>query len=132
MATPGTKFARKQEDAIAALLTHRNVEEAAHAAGMGFRTLCRWLTEPEFQTAYRQARREAFSQSIARLQQASSAAVSTLLKVIVDANSPASSKVRAADCILNHATRGIELEDLEARVNQLERSLQASNTPAGD
>jgi len=30
----GEKFGRKQEDAIAALLTQRNVEEAARAAGM--------------------------------------------------------------------------------------------------
>jgi hypothetical protein len=36
---------------------------------------------PEFNAAYREARREAFGQSIARLQQASSAAVSTLVKL---------------------------------------------------
>jgi hypothetical protein len=34
MAGHGEKFGRKQEDAIAALLTQRNVEEAARAAGM--------------------------------------------------------------------------------------------------
>jgi hypothetical protein len=43
---------------------------------------------PEFKTAYREARRAAFGQSIARLQQASSAAVSTLLKIMVDTNAP--------------------------------------------
>jgi transposase-like protein len=69
MAGHGEKFGRKQEDAIAALLTQRNVEEAARTAGIGARTLLRWLKLPEFQDAYRQARREAFSQSIARLQQ---------------------------------------------------------------
>jgi hypothetical protein len=35
---------------------------------------------------------------------------------MVDANSPASSKVRAADTILAHAEKGIELEDIEAHV----------------
>jgi hypothetical protein len=39
------------------------------AAGVEARTLRRWLKLPEFQTAYRQARREAFRQAIARLQQ---------------------------------------------------------------
>ena len=35
----GSKFGRKKEEAIAALLTQRNVEEAARAAGIGTRTL---------------------------------------------------------------------------------------------
>jgi hypothetical protein len=83
---------------------------------------------PEFQAAYRQARREAFSQSIARLQQASSAAVSTLLKVMVDPNTPASSRVRAADCVLGHAAKAIEIEDLEVRVTQLEQAAEGSKS----
>ena len=81
MVGPGSKFTRKKEEAIAALLTQRNVEEAARAIGIGAQTMLRWLKVPEFQKAYRDARRDAFSQSIARLQQASGAAVSTLLKV---------------------------------------------------
>ena len=82
---------------------------------------------PEFQAAYRQARREAFGQSIARLQQGSSAAATTLLKVMVDSNTPASTKVRAADSVLNHSTKAIEIEDILARVSELERTLGASN-----
>jgi hypothetical protein len=118
----GAKFGRKQEEAIAALLTHRSVEEAARGAGIGTKTLLRWLKVPEFQNAYREARREAFGQAVARLQQASSAAVSTLLKIMVDTNVPASSRVRAADCVLEHTAKAIELEDLEARVSELEHT----------
>ena len=58
---------------------------------------------PEFATAYREARRQAFGQSIARLQQASTAAVSTLLTVMIDPGSPASVRVRAPDSVLGHA-----------------------------
>ena len=123
MARSGVKFGRKMEDAIAALLSQRNVDEAARTAGIGTRTLLRWMKEPEFQTAYREARRAAFGQSVARLQQASSAAVSTLLKVMVDANAPASTRVRAADSVLDHAAKAIEIEDIEFRVTELERSL---------
>jgi hypothetical protein len=82
---------------------------------------------PEFQTAYRQARREAFGQATARLQQASGAAVSTLLKVMVDQSTPASTKVRAADCVLDRAGKAIEIEDIEARLSELERAAEASN-----
>ena len=118
----GAKFGRKQEAAIAALLTQRNLEEAAKSIDVSPKTLLRWLKVPEFAAAYRQARRDAFSQSIARLQQASSAAVSTLLKVMIDPNSPSSSKVRAAECVMNHTIKAIEIEDIEARVAVLEAS----------
>jgi transposase-like protein len=73
-----------QEEAIAALLSQRNVEEAARAIGINPNTLLRWLKLPEFQTAYREARRLAFGQAIAPLQQATSAAATTLLKTMVD------------------------------------------------
>ena len=85
------------------------------AAGIGVRTLLRWLKLPEFQSAYRQARRDAFGQAIARLQQGTSAAATTLLKVMIDPGAPASVRVRAADSVLNHATKAIEIEDIEAR-----------------
>jgi hypothetical protein len=124
MAGHGSKFGRKKEEAIAALLTQRNIEEAARAAGIGKQTLIRWLKLPEFQTAYREARRAAVSQSNARLQQASSAAVSTLLKIMVDASAPASARVRAADRILERAKQGIENEDIEVRVAALEQAAE--------
>jgi hypothetical protein len=94
--------------------------------GIGLRTLYRWQNEPEFDAAYRAARRAAFSQSVARLQQASGAAVSTLLKVMVDAKTPPSTKVRASECVLNHAAKAIEIEDIEVRVTELERAAEAS------
>jgi len=122
----GAKFGRKQEEAIVALMTQRNIEEAAKSTGISTQTLIRWLKLPEFDAAYRNARRAAFSQSIARLQQASSAAVSTLLKVMVDPNSPASTRVRAADSILDHSKQAIEIEDVEVRVAALEQAAELS------
>ena len=41
----GAKFSRKMEAAVAALLTHRNYEEAARAVGIGTATLLRWQKE---------------------------------------------------------------------------------------
>src|SRR4051812_36613528 len=117
MAARGSTLGRRQEDAIAALLTQRNIEEAAKAAGIGARTLMRWLKDPGFQKAYREARREAFGQSIARLQQGSAAAATTLLKLLIDTNTPASVRARVADSIFNHAAKAIEIEDIEARVS---------------
>jgi hypothetical protein len=86
------------------------------------------LLLPEFRAAYDQARRDAFSQCTARLQQVSSAAVSTLLKVMVDQNSPAASRVRAADCVLSHSVKAIELDDIETRVTELEQAAEKSKS----
>ena len=126
MAGHGAKFGRKKEEAIAALLSQRNVEEAARVAGIGTRTLLRWMKLPEFEAAYREARRSAFGQSTARLQQASGAAVSTLLKIMVDPTAPASTRLRAADSVLDHGAKSIELEDIEARLSALERATEVS------
>ena len=123
----GQKLGRKQEAAIAALLTHRNVDEAAQAAGVGATTLWRWLKLPEFQAEYRKARHDAFSQAVARLQQGTSAAATTLLKTMIDPGTPASVKVRAAEAIFNHAAKAIEIEDIETRVAALERAAEETN-----
>jgi hypothetical protein len=86
----------------------------------------RWQRQPEFQTAYREARRAAFGQSIAKLHQMSSAAVSTLGKVMVDPGTPASTKVWAAEAIIAHSAKAVEIEDIETRVTELERAAEAS------
>jgi len=130
MAARNSSLERKQEEAIAALLTQRNMEEAAKTVGVASRTLIRWMKIPEFQRAYREARRAAFQQSIARLQQGTSAAATTLIKLLVDPATPASVKARVADSIFNHAAKAIEIEDIEARVAALEQSV-ASDKAGG-
>jgi transposase-like protein len=128
MAGHGEKFGRKKEDAIAALLSQRNIDEAARTAGIGARTLLRWMKDPEFDEAYRKARRLAFGQAVVRLQQASGAAVSTLLKIMVDPLAPHSTRVRAADSVLDHAAKSIEIEDIEVRVSELERAAEQAKS----
>jgi len=117
---------RKQEAAILALLSSRTVEDAARAAEVTPRTLYRWMKEPEFDAAYREAKRAAFGQSIARLHQMASAAVTILGKVMIDPSTPPATKVRAADNILNHTVKAIEHEDTEARLAALERAADIS------
>jgi hypothetical protein len=63
----------------------------------------------------------------ARLQHASGAAVSTLLKVMVDQEAPATSRTRAADSVLRHAANAAELEELESRIQSLEQLAQKNN-----
>jgi hypothetical protein len=118
----GTKFGPKKEKAIAALLSQRNVDEAARTVGVSPATLRRWQKLPEFKAAFLEACRAANSQSTARLQQGTSAAASTLLKIMLDPNAPAATRVRAAAYVLEYAAKAIELEDIEVRVTELERA----------
>jgi hypothetical protein len=113
---------KRQDQFIVALLEHPTLDKAAAALGVSDVTLWRALKTPEFAEAFRRARREAFSQSIARLQHASNAAVGTLLRVMTDREAPAASRVRAADVVLQTALRGMEIEDIEARVTELENA----------
>jgi hypothetical protein len=118
----GEKLGRKKEQAILALVTARNTEEAAKSIGVSTKTLLRWQKLPEFERAYREARMAAFQQSIARLQQASSPAVTTLLKIMVDPAAPLAVKARCAYYILDQTKKAIETEEIEARVTELERA----------
>lgn len=130
MSGHGTKLNRKLEDAVAAMLTQRSVEEAARSVGISTASLMRWQKLPEFQAAFREARRAAYGQAIARLQQGTSAAATTLLKTMIDPSTPASVKVRAAEAIFNHAAKAIEIEDIEARVSELERAAELDKSGA--
>lgn len=115
----------KTDRIVQALLEQPTVEKAALAAGVSEATVWRWLRKPEFRLAFATARRDAFSRSLARLQNASTAAVGTLLRVMVDKDTPAATKVRAADSVLEHAANAFELEDLELRLSRLEAIQEA-------
>jgi hypothetical protein len=121
----GAKFPRKMERAIAVLLLKRNMEEAALEAGVSKKSLQRWKKLPEFQAAYHQAhlqqRAEVRRQSNVLLLQAVVPATVTVVKVMVDPQTPTQSRLRAAGMVLELEEKGFELEDIEARLTRLEK-----------
>jgi hypothetical protein len=46
---------------------------------------------------------------------------------MIDASTPASVRVRAADSVLNHAAKAIEIEEIEARVTALEQAASGTS-----
>jgi hypothetical protein len=125
----GSKLRQKMEQAIVALLSHRSVDEAARAVRISANTLLRWLKEPEFEAAYREARAVAFQQAIARLQEASGAAATTVLRIMLDQIAPATTRLRAAEVVLEMAAKAMGTETIEARVAELEREAIARKRP---
>jgi len=122
----GAKFGQKMEQAVVALLSHRSIEEAAHEVGVTANTLLRWMREPEFQAACREARRTVFSHAIGRLQDAAGAAATTLLKIMLDPNVPAATRLRAAEVVLEQATKAGEIAMFETPADVARKTRERS------
>jgi hypothetical protein len=120
MSGHGQKIGRKQEQAIAALLTCPTIEKAAKSVGLGDATLRRWMKDPGFRTDYREARRQAMEQATAQLQKLGSAAANALRENVEDTEAPHSARVAAARVVFDVAQRGVEIEDLAERIAALE------------
>jgi hypothetical protein len=116
----GQKLSRKQEHTIAALLDCDSIAAAAAQAGIAEGTVYRWLKDAAFEEAYRKARGQVVRHSIIKLQRATGRAVETLVAVMEDEDVTASARVSAAKAVLEMAIKGVELDDLEARITALE------------
>lgn len=116
----------KQERALVALLSSGTLKEAAQACGSSEVTLWRWLQQPEVQARYRTMRRQSVEAAIALLQSGCRAAARVLLEVAEDTTASATARVAAAKTILDQSLSALELGDLAARIEQLEKQ---SNEP---
>ena len=91
--------------------------------GISANTLQRWIKEPEFQAETFEKRvKRLFSHAIGRLQDAAGAAVSSLLRIMMDSSTPAATRLRAIEIVLKQAAKAGEIEDLEGRLTTLERA----------
>jgi hypothetical protein len=116
---------RRQDQAIAALLTQPTLAKAAAECGVGERTLRRWTKEPLFAAAYQEARRQFLEMSLGRLQRASGRAVTRLIRLV---DSPdARVATRAALGVIDRAVKAAELQDVLARLEALELAAKERN-----
>ena len=110
----------RQEEAIAALLTCANVQEAARKVQIGRTTLYRWLKDETFLAAYKEARHQAMSWVPGRIQRLVGKAVHTLEHILDDPEAPAPARVNAARAVLEFTLpgRGSRSEDnyLESQI----------------
>ena len=117
-----------KERAIAALLVSKTITRAAETAGVSSRSIFRWLREDEtFRRALRAARRQALALGTARLQQIALEASDSLGDIIHDAKAASASRVSAIRTALEFAYRAAELEDIEERLADIERTLEEQN-----
>jgi hypothetical protein len=113
----------KQQKALAGLVSQPTLLLAAAQAGVGHRTLCRWLAEDEaFQNEYRKLRSEIVNNVTLQLQKSMNNAVNCLLSVINDPEESSAARVAAAKEILALGYREFEVEILEQKLKALEET----------
>ncbi|WP_396452646.1 hypothetical protein [Actinomadura sp.] len=117
---------------MAALLEHTTVKAAAAACSVHERTLYRWLAEPAFKRAFREARREGFGHSVSLAQRFAPMAITTLAKLANDPKTPPAVRASACMGILKCGREGIELDELVGRVESLEAAAAASADADGE
>lgn len=110
----------QQEEAIPVLLSSPSIPKAAEQTGVSKATLWRWMKEPAFAEAYRQARKEIVEHAISHLQHMSSEAAESLHEVATDQNAPHAARVSAARAMLDMAVTTAHNQELEARIADLE------------
>lgn len=120
----GEKRSRKKELAVLALLTESTMKQAAEKAGISEATIWRWMQEADFKEMYRLAKQQAVGQAIARIQQATTQAVDTLYDVMKNKKAPAMARVMASKTVLDVAFKAVEVEDIQARLEALERDIE--------
>lgn len=86
--------------------------------------MTRYLKNPEFQNALREASNKAIDTAVTRLSGAAGGAVETLVTIQDDKNAPYTVRVSAARAILNNVIKLTELRDLSDRVAAIEAGLE--------
>jgi hypothetical protein len=112
----------KQEQALAALLSHRTIKEAAIAAGISEATMWRYRRDPAFRKRLCQARRELTSDLFLRLQHDAVAAANVLRDIAHDMSASAPARVTASRSIISLAIKGVEVLDHDESIEELEEN----------
>jgi hypothetical protein len=122
MAGHGEKLSRKQEQAIAALLSEPSLAAAAAKVKIGKRTLAEWLLVPGFKAAYQAARQRVLEGAVNRLLAGCDKAMQALERNLT-CGAP-STEVRAALGVLGHALKGMEVTAFAERLAEIEEMLK--------
>ncbi len=121
--TPG------QEAAIVALVRSPTYAAAAKAAGVGERTLRRWMhNDANFRQRLREARAGVFDQAVRAMHLASPKAAGVLDGIAQDAAASQTARVSAARTLIHYSCRGHEMADIDGRPAELEARIDAIRT----
>lgn len=114
----------KQLKLLKAMLICPTFEEAYRQSGIAKKTALKYRNNPAFKQAYRQAKRDAMDLVTTQLQQSAMEAVRVLKDVMTNEDTPPATRVQSARSILDNAYKGIELEDMAERLEEVEAFME--------
>jgi len=118
----GKKFTLpvKQEKAILLLLQNKTIEEIANQLRISKRTVYKWLQREDFKQRFAEVRQELFAEALEQLKVLTKEAINTLEDILKNGTKE-TSRVTASKTVLELALRLKEVEELEKRVEKLEK-----------
>ena len=109
------------EKMLESLLANGSIRRAAVALGCSAATIRNRLKNTAFRQRYDEERATLLADVTEQMKSKVTAAVDTLHAVMTDENCAASVRVSAADSLLRHTLRFVEITELSARIAALER-----------
>ena len=116
----------KRELLLSALLTHATVREAAASVGIPETTAYNHLRDAEFNAEYRQRKREAVAEASAYLQFRLTEAAGVIRALMNDTKQSGRTRLDAARALLEFGYKAHTDEEILARIEVLEASLDDS------
>lgn len=112
----------KQRAALPFFVGSKTVEEACKEAGISRNRYYEWLKEPGFSGELNRVREEIVFEAIGQLKASATKAVSTLCNLMDRTECPSVQRAAAND-VLSHIMKFKELQELEKRLDEVERLL---------
>jgi hypothetical protein len=121
--TESNCLTRKQREAIPFLVGARSLEGGRAKAKLSKSTLYKWLKDEAFKAELKRQREAVISEALDRLKAAIGQAVEGLTG-LMDADEK-NIKIRACERVLDFFLKAKELEEIEERLSELEKSAKA-------
>jgi len=118
-----TKNDRKQVG-LDALITHSSIRKAATASGIAEKTLRRWHDDPVFAAELTERRREISASLMRSVVNKAESASDVLCEIMNNKTISPFARLQAAQHLLAHAFRAVEINDVLARITALEVAQQ--------
>lgn len=115
-------LSKRQTQALPIFASNLSIEEACERAGISRNTFYEWLKEPQFKSELERLRNEIVNEAVNHLKMTSTKAAKTLGDLLERDDSPTVQRAAAND-VLGHVMKFIELKELEDRLADIERHI---------
>lgn len=112
----------RQQQALYFFVGSSSIESACREADISKETFYQWLKKPSFKSELERLRNEVVNDAVNHLKSSSTKAVTTLESLLSRDDSPAVQRAAAND-ILGHVVKFMELREFEERLLKLENNM---------